>query len=48
MANWPSEIKKITKISVWVVTEPTSPFRNVELGWDGLTQGRGVRTRSSL
>lgn len=48
MANWPSELKKIAKISVWVVTEPTPPFRNVEFEWDRSTQGSGVRTRSSL
>ena len=34
MAGWPSKLEEIAQISLWIVTEPTSPFRDIEFGWD--------------
>ena len=47
MAGWPSKLEEIAQISAWIITEPT-PFRDVEFGWDGWTQGRGVWASGSL
>ena len=32
MTSQPSELSKITQISVWIITEPTSLLRSVEFG----------------